>query len=353
MIIPSPLCRYCFTSHNDCSVFSQTFCYHGSWKVAPLCEQWLPFPPNRLTFSTPKHTKQICCKTWYDIIAVSGWVPLTNFTRHIFTCQSTSYGMNLDWASCLNEPTMFCFAYGNQAQGMKRCQLHLFQSLCMCNFPSFKPLCLFFLFCLKIISRLLVHIEVHLRTKQPRNPSLKLESWRNKWWRQKNSPSKEWLTHSLHHHSYQKSSFSTLHFVYKQQLFTFTLFFISYENLISLLLDIFSYLWKLSGYLWLRQTKLSFFPQKLMTLKKWIAFDSMAGLSRLNENHKVRDWGTSQPTLQLTMAMRVRSGQREGKPLGDGGGSFWGRFFSPLQEHVSPIPVFLPWILRYFKHWLE
>lgn len=121
-----PLCRYCFTSHNDCSVFSQTFCYHGSWKVAPLCEQWLPFSPNRLTFSTPKHTKQICCKTWYDIIAVSGWVPLTNFTRHIFTCQSTSYGMNLDWASCLNEPTMFCFAYGKQAQGMKRCQLHLF-----------------------------------------------------------------------------------------------------------------------------------------------------------------------------------------------------------------------------------
>lgn len=181
------------------------------------------------------------------------------------------------------------------------------------QFPKLQTTLMFiFLFCLKIISRLLLHIEVHLRTKQPRTPSLKLESWRNKWWRQKNSPSKEWLTHSLHHHSYQKSSFPTLYFVYKQQLFTFTLFFISYENLISLSLNIFSYLWKLSGYLWLRQTKLSFFPQKLMTLKqKWIAFDSMTGLSRLKENHKVRDWGTSQPTLQLTMAMRVLVKERE------------------------------------------
>lgn len=148
MLIPSPSFPGTDLPHIT-TVQLTTFCHNGSWKVVPLCEQWLPFFPNRLTFSTSKHTKQICYKKWYDIIEVSAWVPLTNFTQHAVTCQSTPYGMNLDWASCLNEPKMFCFAYGYQTRGRKRCHLHLFSLRACAISQASKHSRVYLLFCPK------------------------------------------------------------------------------------------------------------------------------------------------------------------------------------------------------------
>lgn len=78
-----------------------TFCHKYSGEVVSLLN-WLPLPPNLLSFSFPKHIKQIFCKKWYSF---------TNCTQHSFTSESMSYGTNWNWISCLNEPQMFCSSY--------------------------------------------------------------------------------------------------------------------------------------------------------------------------------------------------------------------------------------------------